>query len=437
MLRKMSKRFQVGVEKYLPDAMILAVLLTLVILIIGIVAMKETPLQMLIYWYDGFYGFLGFSMQMSLILVFGYALAKAPIISRCLYRIAALASTPKSALITLMLVVFVLSWVNWGIGMIAGPLLAFQYTRRMKIDFPILIAASYTAWQAGMIGIGSSIALTSATPGHMYEDLIGVVPVTETIFAPMFLVTLVLGIAVSIFLFVKMMPSEEESFILTAAMDAEMLKPVGKPVNFADACEKSKIIKWITCIMGFVVIIWWFATSGFDLSLDIIIFILLFVGIAMHRNIIEYVQAINDAAKSVGGIILQFPFYAGMQGMIASSGLGLAISDAIISVSNQVTLPLFTYLMAAVVNFFVPSTGGIWGVQGGITCMTFAEMGLPGALAVNSFSLGEIVSNTIQPFWALPMLGVAGLKIKDIWGYCFVAFVGLLIIWGICTVTIL
>ncbi len=431
MLRSITKRLQIGVEKYLPDAFIFAIFLTFIVFVAGMIVVKQTPLQMLTHWYGGFWVFLQFSMQMILILVFGFCLAISSPMQKLLKSIAAVPKTPASALTITIVISFALGWINWGIGMIAGPLLAREISKRMEVDFPVLIAGAYSGWIAGIAGLSAAAALWSATPGHMFADKMGIIPVSETIFSVMWMAAIFLGLLALVWAFIKMMPLKED-FKLVKIKEQEVETAVSAEVTFANKLENSSWINLILCIMGFVVIANWFITNGFNLTLDIIIFILLFTGLALHKTPISYVKAMQSSVVGASGIALQFPFYAGIQGMMFGSGLALVIVNSIVAVSNASTLPLLTYISAAVVNIFVPSAGGQWMVQGGIIVDSMLAMNLPAAYGVNAYTFGDVVTNLIQPFWALPALGIAGLKIRDIWGYCAVACFILFVVWGAC-----
>jgi len=424
MLKRLAKRMRVGVDRFLPDAFIFVIILTLIVLVVGMIVTKTGILDMLMAWYGGFSTFLSFSMQMCAIMVLGYGMAQSKPVKSLLMWVTNFGRTPRSALITLMLTVFVLSWVNWGVGMIAGPILAYAFTRKMKIDYPILIAASYTAWQGGMAGLSAAAALMSATPGHAFEDILGVVPVSETIFSPFWNLVIIGGIAIMTFLFVKMMPDETDMILYVAPQEEEAPVEAEPEKTIAWRLEHSQILKWVFVLMMAAVVVNFFVKNGFNLTTDIIIFILIFAGLLLHKSPIDFVSAVYDGVKGCAGIILQFPFYGGLQGMLVGSGLSTVIVEAIGAISTQQTLPLFTYWMAGIVNVFVPSAGGQWAVQGGIIGQSVVNMGLPAAYAINSFTFGDISTNLIQPFWALPALSIAGLKIKDIWGYCAIAFVG-------------
>lgn len=434
MLRSLAKRLQFGVERFLPDAFIFAIFLTFIVFVAGMIVVRQTPMEMLQHWYGGFWAFLTFAMQMILILVFGFCLALAPPMQKLLRSIASFPKTPVGALTIVMITAFVLGWVNWGIGMIAGPLLAREIAKRMDIDFPILIAGAYSAWMAGIAGLSAAAALWSASPGHQWEEVIGIVPVSETIFSVMWNVALVVGIICLILVFRKMMPLKEDFKIYKPEEDtpepAEKEEKSGGNKTAAERLESAGWINLVLCIMGFVVIIHWFVTQGFNLTLDIIIFILLFAGLALHKTPISYVRAMQRSISGSAGIALQFPFYAGIQGMMFSSGLAMVIVDGLVSISTAATLPFLTYVASAVINIFVPSAGGQWLVQGGIISESMLAMGLSPASGINAYTFGDLVTNLLQPFWALPVLGIAGLKIRDIWGYCIIGFFVLFIIWG-------
>lgn len=214
-----------------------------------------------------------------------------------------------------------------------------------------------------------------------------------------------------------------------------------KPSTPAEKIENSMIMSYIVVLLGVVYIIYYFwsaATTGSGilnaLTLNIVNLIFLVLGIALHKTPIGYVNAIMGAAESAGGIILQFPFYAGIQGMMTTAGasgvsLAGAISNAFVSISTQRTFPVFCYLAAGIVNFFVPSGGGQWSVQGPIMMPAGQALGVSPAVTAMGIAWGDAWTNMLQPFWALPALGIAGLGARDIMGYCVIV----LIVGGIVT----
>lgn len=164
-------------------------------------------------------------------------------------------------------------------------------------------------------------------------------------------------------------------------------------------------------------IIYHFATKGFDLNLNIVNAIFLFLGMILHKTVASYVKAVSDSAKSVAGIILQFPFYAGIMGMIRHSGLVDVFAGWIVSFSTVKTLPMWTFITSSIVNLFVPSGGGQWAVQGPIAVKSAQMMGVNVIKVATAQAWGNCWSNMLQPFWAIALLGITGLKARDIIGY--------------------
>lgn len=335
-------------------------------------------------------------------------------------------------------------WINWGFGLVIGALLAKEIAREVKgIDYRLLIASAYSGFVVWHGGISGSIPLQIANEGALATVAPDVfektftIPTTLTIFSPMNLV--ISGIIIFGLPFVckAMMPDEEHTIEVDPAKLVEAETAVEDPAMFtpADKMERSKILWAITFIMGIVYIIYNFSKVGLNLSLDFVNFIFMFVGILLHGSLRRYIDAINEAAKSAGGIILQFPFYAGIMGMMTGAnpetGISLAgvISNAFVSISNQTTFPLFTFWSAGIVNFFVPSGGGQWAVQAPIMMPAGAAIGVEPAKTAMAIAWGDAWTNMIQPFWALPALSIAGLSAKDIMGYCVITllFSGIII----------
>ena len=192
--------------------------------------------------------------------------------------------------------------------------------------------------------------------------------------------------------------------------------------------EHSKILWGITLVLGFAYIVNYFITNGFNLGLNIVNMIFMFLGILLHGDLRKYVDAIGDAASGAAGILLQFPFYAGIMGLMVAQnadGVSLAgiIADFFVNISNDVTFPVLTFLSAGIINFFVPSGGGQWAVQAPIVMPAATEMGIEYGRAAMAIAWGDQWTNMIQPFWALPALGIAGLSARNIMGYLVVILI--------------
>lgn len=432
MLRKISQRFNVGVENYLPNAFIFAILLTFLTLILGMTVTNQSLTDMTTHWYTGFWNFLAFTTQMILILITGYALVKAPPVQKLLVRMASIPKTQKSALIITILVAAAAGYISWGLGFVLGTLFAIEVAKNVKTaDFRILIAAAYT----GTIAIlPASITVTAPllvnTPGHSLEGEIGLIPLSETIFSPTLLLTAFIGLIVVLFVYIKMMPKHDEVIPFEKDIDVFVAPKQEKAKTFAEKLDRSKIINYVVVALGTLWLVQYVIQNGFNLELNILNFFFIILGLALHGTPLSYINAITAGMPSASGILLQFPFYAGIMGMMVGSGLITVISQSFVSISNEFTFPLLSFLSAAVVNVFVPSAGGQWQIQGPIMLEASRAFNIPISSVVNTVTIGDLVTNLMQPFFVLPALGLSGLGLKDIWGYCLVSMVLLMIVAG-------
>ncbi len=435
----MFKKFTNGcvsvMNKYLPDPFLFAIILTFIVFAAGIGMTGQGPLDMMLHWANGFWGLLSFSMQMAMVLVLGNTMASAGIFKKGLRRIASTAHTPSRAIMITAFVSAVCCWINWGFGLVIGALLAKEIAKQVKgVDYRLLIASAYSGfvvWHGGMSG---SIPLGVAAVGAdgLVANTGGVVtaaiPTSLTIFSPMNLTISAIIIIGLPFVCRAMMPDKEHTIEVDAALLAEEAEKVYKIETPADKLEHSRIIWAIVLILGFAYIIYNVAMNKLNsLNLNFVNFIFMFAGIMLHGNLKRYIDAFADSVKSCSGILLQFPFYAGIQGMMtgAVAGVSLAgvISTFFVGIATTTTFPLFTFLSAGIVNFFVPSGGGQWAVQGPIMMPAGLEIGVPAAKTAMAIAWGDAWTNMIQPFWALPALGIAGLSAKDIMGYCVITLI--------------
>lgn len=436
------------VERLLPDAFIFCVVLTIVAFFLAMIATGQGPLAMVLHWGNGVWGLLAFSMQMALVLVLGNAFATSRPIKNFLKNIAKLAKTPLQAIMIVTFVSGIACWINWGFGLIVGALLAKELARTVKgVDYRLLIAAAYSGFVVWHNGISGSIPLqvasdleqlTTFSQGQITE----LIPVSKTLFSPWNLAVVWIIILTLPFVNRAMHPDKDK--VVTVDPKAlvepeEVVYVKTKDTTLAEKQENSILLSGFIVVIGVVYLGYHFYTNGFgNLSLNIVNLIFLILGIAFHKTPINYVRAINDAVRGAGGVILQFPFYAGIMGMMTGAnaeGVTLAgvISQGFVSISTQRTFPLFTFWSAGIVNFFVPSGGGQWAVQGPIMMPASVALGVDPAKTAVAIAWGDAWTNMIQPFWALPALGVAGLGAKDIMGYCLMVllYTGIIISLGL------
>ncbi len=439
MFKKFTNACVNVVNRWLPDPFLFAVILSIVVFIFAMIGTGQGPVEMINAWGNskGFWSLLVFSMQMALVLVLGSAMASAPIFKRLLSRIASVAKNKRDAILITTFVSLICCWLNWGFGLIAGALLAKEMARKVKdVDYRLLIASAYSGFVIWHAGLSGSIPLT-ISGGYKIGEVTYQASTSSTIFHPVNL--LMCGVLLMLLPLVNyaMHPDKEHTVTINPALlkdEEEKVYTVNTP---AEKMEHSKILWFITVFAGFAYIVSYFyavvqekgaAGIATALNLDIVNFLFLFFGLLMHGDIRRYVDAINSAASGAAGIILQFPFYAGIMGMMIAKnpdGISLAgiISDFFVNISTQITSPVWTFLSAGIVNFFVPSGGGQWAVQGPIVMPAAAKLNVDTGLAAMAVAWGDQWTNMIQPFWALPALGIAGLSAKDIMGYLVVVLI--------------
>lgn len=419
----MTNVLVIGVKKYLPSPYVLALLLSLITFVSGWLFTEAGFMDMTKYFGDGLYSLLAFTMQMVLVLVTGHVLASSKIVVSILQKLAKLPKNKVQAVMFTAFVSYICSYINWGFGLIAGALIAKEIATvnyGSKIHYPLIIAAAYSGNIAR--GPSSSIPLAIATKGHIVEDVVGIIPVSQTLFSSWnMIITIALLIAIP-FLFKAMTPNDEDS--IEIKIDRDEVKEVKKVVNkkdmtFSERLDNSMLLAYIIGGLGLIYLVSYFIKSAsFDLNLNIVIMIFLVLGIFAQKTPGNYVKAMQNAVKTTAGITLQFMFYAGIMGMMRGSGLTVMLSEWFISISTVKTFPLFTFWSAGFVNIFVPSGGGQWAVQGPIAMTAGASLGVDPAKVNMALAWGDSWTNQIQPFWALPALAIAGLDVGDIMGYC-------------------
>lgn len=381
-------------------------------------------------------------MQMALVLVLGSALANAPAIKKLIVKLAGVPKKPVGAVAFVTVISAICCFINWGFGLIIGALLAKEVAKKIKgLDYRLIIAAAYSGFVIWHAGISGSIPLgmTALNADGVVDNTAGavteIVPTSQTIFSAWNLIMVLAVVVVVAFVNAKMHPDPKDVVsidpkLLEDAPDNTEVK-ARKDQTPAEKLENSMVLSYIVVVIGAIYLIYYFVNAGSilnALSLNIVNLIFLILGIAFHKTPISYVRAITESAESAGGIILQFPFYAGIQGMmvtVGSNGVSLAsaISTAFVNISTPRTFPVLCYLAAGIVNFFVPSGGGQWAVQGPIMMPAGLELGVTPAVTAMGIAWGDAWTNMLQPFWALPALGIAGLGARDIMGYCAIVLI--------------
>ena len=444
-------------QKFLPDAYIFAVILTIIVFVASMIFTKQGFIGLVGHWGKGVWSLLAFSMQMVLVLVTGHVLALSPPFKKLLDHLSNIPKTPAQGIALVSIISYTACILNWGFGLIIGAIYAKEIARKVKgIDYRLLIASAYSGFVLWHAGFSGSVPLViaggdlSATGGSLTQA----VPVSQTLFSP-YNIFIVVGMWILLpIINVLMHPkNEEDVFVIDPKLiedlkvddvskdDPNKLQPksglyfsaVSKEefakMTPAEKLENSCFVNYILAILGFAYIVYYFASSGkFDLNLNIVNLIFLMLGVLLHKTPRSLIDAFGEASKGASGIILQFPLYAGIMGMMTgvnADGLSLAhvISNFFVHVSTVKTFPLFTFLSSGIVNLFVPSGGGQWVVQGPIMMPAGLEIGVDPAKTAMCIAYGDSWTNMIQPFWALPALGLAKLGARDIMGYTLIVLI--------------
>lgn len=426
-MQRLASFFTYLMRHYLPDAYLFSILLTFLAAILALIFTDAGFTKMITAWGGGIYGIVAFAFQMILILVTGHCLALSPAVNRLLVWIAAIGNTPVRGGMIVAFVAALCSFLNWGFGLIVGGLLAMEVAKRnRKADFPFLIASAYAGFVVWHQGFSGSVPLVIATAGsaqNFIEKMLGTVtPVSQSILMPFNLIPAVILIVTLPFLMAMIYPKDEDVKTIPEDKLNELggdVPHVPMPENptLAERIDHSYAINYIFALMGLIYLYFHFSAKGFDLNLNIVIFIFFIAGVILHGKPINYIKAVNTAIKGAGGIALQFPLYGGIQGLMIGTGLAKVIAGWFVAVASPQTFYMFQMWAAGIINVFVPSGGGQWAAQGPITIEAVKMMGIDPVRSAMMVAWGDQWTNMIQPFWALPLLGLAGLSARDIMGY--------------------
>ena len=419
-------------EKLMPDPYVFAVLLTFVgVVLARLFAPNGTLPSIASAWYAGVFAIFAFAFQMVIMLVAGYALAMAPPVQRLLARIAGIVSTPLSAISLTVFVSLIASWVNWGLGLVTSALLAREIAKRVHLDFGWLVAAAYTGFVVSTEGLSGSIALSQATHAsalNIVEKVTGRgVPLSQTVFTRFNLVPCLLLLIVLPIIFRYLQPAEKDTIVA----DPDRLRSEDQRAQIHGRDRTHTLgaqfdNAWFLSISlvlfgGFALWIEWLH-KGFSLDLNSVIICLVLGGVLLHWRPSAYVGAIKHAARICGSLVLQYPLYGGLMGIITTTGLAGVLSKIFIRYSTGYTLPFFTYLTSLIITLFVPSGGGHWAVQGPFAVPAAVQLHSSLGGTTMAVAMGESVANMLQPFWALPILAIAGIPMRRMMGFMVVTF---------------
>ncbi len=430
----LSKPFVKIVEKYYPDAFIFVVVLSVLTFILALVNTDSTPVAILEAWGNGLPKLFTFTAQITIIMITAHALAHTNPVEKILSKIG---SYPNSQIQAYALVTFVsgvASLFAWSFGLIVGGIISKFVAigcskKKINIHYPLLVASAYSGYVIWHMGYSSSAALFVSSEGHSLQDKIGIIPVTQTIFTNFNMSLALITLIIITIINPLMRPTRkiEIKEINTSIFNINKKKNdsfniKSKDTTFAQMLENSRLISTFAGASLLFFIFYIFLKKGFSLDLNIVSWSFLGLGLILSSSSIHYVKLVNNAAITVGPIILQYPFYAGIMGIMTDTGLINILANKISEISSAETLGFYSFLSGGLVNMFIPSGGGQWAVQGPVMIEAAKNLQVEPYVVVLGVAYGDQWTNMIQPFWTIPLLAIAGLHMRQIMGYTFVIF---------------
>jgi short-chain fatty acids transporter len=439
--------FTAWTERWIPDAFIFALLATVVVVFAAYAATPATVPQIIDAWGNGFWDLIPFTLQMSLIIITGHVLASSAPMGRVIRSIAGWPRNERSAVALVTFFALVSSWFNWGFSLIFSAVLAREVARRVDgVDYRALAAASFlglgSIWAQGLSG---SAALQMATPGALQpqiRDIVsaggivpgGIIPFRDTIFLWQSLLAVAIEIAiVTLVMWLATPPANRARTARDLGIDLRERETIAPSHSTAPAppgawLEHSALLPAFVVVIGVMYLVRYFLRAPEPLNaitLNVVNLSFLLVGFVLHRTPARLMAAVQAATPAVWGVILQFPFYAGIAAIITATSLNERLASAFVSISTAATFPAVVAMYSAVLGIFVPSGGSKWVIEAPYVMAAAHELKVHLGWVVASYDLGEALANLLQPFWMLPILGILGLRARDVMGYTFVVFLTL------------
>ena len=439
-VQKFGEAIADRVERWMPSPFLFAILLTYVAAIAAFVSEGSSVSEIALAWYGGFWNLLQFAMQMVIILVTGFVVAYHPRVKGAILRLVSLPRNGRQAVVLVGIGSMLTGWVSWGLGLIFGAILAREMGKvaardGMAVHYPLLAVAGYMGmsltWGWGM---SSSAGLLQATDGNVFmvQGIVDrVIPATEWVFHPYPLILTGLSLVFASIMLYLLAPPDENCRGIGRYVDlgddddrpVEAEEPTPAPPldakpALADRIDNSKVLGGIIALTGVVLFVRAFLTQGLGaLDLNVFNFGFLMIGMVLYSSPSRYQKEFNDAVRGSAGVILQFPFYAGIIGIMTGTGLVDTMTEALLSIATEDTFAVTAWITGGVLNVFLPSAGGEWAIVGGPMMLAGAELGIPHGQTIAAYAVGDAHTNLFNPFWAIPLLAITGLRARDMFGY--------------------
>jgi short-chain fatty acids transporter len=437
LVQRLGEAIADRVERWMPSPFLFAILLTYVAGVAAFFSEGVGVADIAIAWYSGFWNLLQFAMQMVLILVTACVVAYHPRVKGLINRLVRLPRNGRQAVVMVGVGSMLTGWISWGLGLIFGAILAREmgklaHSKGMAVHYPLLAVAGYMGMSLTWgWGLSSSAGLLQATDNNALMNLgfvDRVIPATEWVFHPYPLILTGLALAyASLMLFLLAPPKrncrgieryvdlgEPEDPHATAAPPP----PSPKKTTVAERIDNSKVLGGIIALTGLLLFVNTFITRGLGvLDLNVLNFGFMMLGLMLYLSPSKYEREFNDAVKGSAGVIMLFPFYAGIIGIMTGTGLVNTMTESLLSIATPETFAVTTWLSAGIMNLFVPSAGGEWAILGGPLMAAGAEFGIEHGQTIVAYSVGDAHTNLLNPFWAIPLLAITGLRAREMFGY--------------------
>jgi short-chain fatty acids transporter len=418
-------------ERWFPDAFALA-LLGVIGVYLACVGIGNSPIQTAQWFGAGFWDLVAFTMQMTMIIVSGYALATAPPVYAVIRRIAAIPKSAKSAAAFVALFSMLSSLVSWSFSLIFSGLLAREVANRVRgTDYRAIGAAGYlgvgSVWA---LGLSSSAALLMAAPGSLPQSILqisGVIPLSQTL--GLWQGMLIAGVLIVVSMWIAMSSHPTPAFARDMRSMGVKYEPVAAPIAKLEKpgewLEYSPILTVVISFFGIAYLVQEVADKGRGIILELnhYIFAFLIAGLLLHWRPRFFVHAVTAAVPSVAGVLIQYPLYGGIVKMMTESGLAKELAQFFVAISTHHTFPVLVGVYSAFLGLFVPSAGGKWLIEAPYILEAAKSLQMHLGWVVQIYNATEALANLIHPFWMLPLLGILGLKPRDIVGYSMLQFV--------------
>ena len=440
-----TKAIEIFFKKFIPSPFTIAVLLTILTIVLALFFAKpnligfgDYAIELLQYWENGIWSsdLLEFAYQMMLILVLGHVLVLSKPVSNLIMKITRYCNDTASSAAIVACLTMLVAFFNWGLGLIFGALLARKIAEHaqqnnLKLNYPIVGASGYMGmmvWHGGISGsapikineVGHLTAMMSNNTFELMHKVPSSIDFSQTIFSfSNLLIFLTILVVISGMFYVLGKNSKPTEINLSRYK----MHHAENTSTKIDKLDNSRIL---ATIFGLLIIITFFyryfdAIKVLKITPNLINFLMLGLGILFHGSFKNFTGAVAASISDISGILIQFPLYFGIMGVMSSSGMVAQISDFFVSFSTETTLPIVTFFSAGLVNIFVPSGGGQWVIQGPIVLESALKLGVPLNKAIMALAYGDQITNMLQPFWALPLLGITKLKAKEILPYTLFA----------------